>query len=224
MKRITWAVLLLMLGCVPSARAQMGMDVFKRPTFTNTFHPVVGQGAEYETTSMAGGDTKTVTMGMGIVGKESAEGKDGYWMEFVLDQGAGRTLVGKMLLTIEDFQVHRMIMQMPGQGAIEMPINMMGAQKTKVENNMADWQSVGTETITVPAGTFGCDHWKNQKTSGEVWTSEKVSPYGLVKEMSKDHSMVLTKVLSDFPERITGPVQKFDPQMMMQQMQQRQHP
>jgi hypothetical protein len=26
--------------------------------------------------------------------------------------------------------------------------------------------------------------------------------------------------LSDYPERITGPVQKFDPQMMMQQMQQ----
>jgi hypothetical protein len=42
----------------------------------------------------------------------------------------------------------------------------------------------------------------------------------MVKEMSKDHSMVLVKVLSDYPDKITGPVQKFDPMQMMQQMQQ----
>ena len=32
--------------------------------------------------------------------------------------------------------------------------------------------------------------------------------------------MAPIKLLNDYPERITGPVQKFDPQMMMQQMQQ----
>jgi hypothetical protein len=32
--------------------------------------------------------------------------------------------------------------------------------------------------------------------------------------------MVLVKVLSDVPDRITGPVKKFDMQQMMQQMQQ----
>jgi hypothetical protein len=41
----------------------------------------------------------------------------------------------------------------------------------------------------------------------------------MVKQVSKDDTMVLTKVLSDVPDRITGPVSKFDPQMMMQQMQ-----
>jgi hypothetical protein len=80
---------------------------------------------------------------------------------------------------------------------------------------------VGTESITVPAGTFSCEHWKNDKTGGEVWTNEKVTPFGLVKEMSNDHSMVLLKVLNDYPDRITGPVQPFDPQMMMQQQMQR---
>jgi hypothetical protein len=198
----------------------MGVDVFRRPSFTKVFHPVVGKGAEYETASKAGSDTKTRTMAIGIVGKESVNGKEGYWMEFVSTDDGGKTAVGKMLFTADDFQFHRMIMLLPGQGAIEMPFNP-AAQKTKIEETMADWHSVGTETITVPAGTFSCEHWKNDKTSGEAWTSDKISPYGLVKEMSKDHSMVLTKTLSDFPDRITGPVQKFDLQQMMQQMQQR---
>ena len=228
MKRTTWAVLLFLLGCSVPARAQMGMDAFKRPSFTKVFHPVVGKGAEYETASKVGADTRTSTMQMGIVAKESVDGKDGYWMEFVSNQANGKTAMGKMLLTPDDFQFHRMIIQVPGQGAMEMPFNPNAGQRAKMEENMADWHSAGTETITVPAGTFTCDHWKDDKTGGEVWTSDKVTPYGLVKEVSKDHSMVLTKVLSDFPDRINGPVQKFDPQQMMQQMQQQrqqqQHP
>lgn len=95
----------------------MGVDAFKRPSFTKMFHPVVGQGAQYQTTSKAG--TKTMTMG--IVGKESVDGKDGYWMEFVTDE-KGQTMVGKSLMTGADFQSHRMIVQMPGRPAMEMPM------------------------------------------------------------------------------------------------------
>jgi hypothetical protein len=42
----------------------------------------------------------------------------------------------------------------------------------------------------------------------------------MVKEQSKDHSMVLEKGLDDYADKITGPVQKFDPMMMMQQQMQ----
>jgi hypothetical protein len=220
MKRMKWAVMLLLWACVMPARAQMGMDMFKRPSFTKMFHPVVGKGAEYETTSKTGSDSKVRTMDMGIVGKESVDGKDGYWMEMLMSEPGGKTILGKMLMTPDDFQFHKMIFQMPGKGAMEMPFNPTAAQKTKLEENMQDWHSAGTESVTVPAGTFACEHWKNDKTGGEVWASDKISPFGLVKEMNKDHSMVLIKVLDDYPERITGPVQKFDPQMMMQQMQQ----
>jgi hypothetical protein len=220
MKRMTWAVPLLMLGFASPAGAQMGMDLFRKPSFTKVFHPVIGKGAQYETTTTGGADSKTRTMEMGIVGKESVEGKDGYWMEFVSVDDKGQKIVGKMLMTIDDFQFHRMIVQPPGQGAMEMPINANTLRKDKMAEAMEDWHSVGTETITVPAGTFSCEHWKNDKTGGQVWTSDKITPYGMVKEASKDHSMVLVKVLSDYPDRISGPVQKFDPQMMMQQMQQ----
>ncbi|MGB2664913.1 MAG: hypothetical protein WAK48_12975 [Candidatus Acidiferrum sp.] len=222
MKGMKWAVMLLLWACVMPARAQMGMDMFKRPSFTKMFHPVVGKGAEYETTSKTGSDSKVRTMDMGIVGKESVDGKEGYWMEMMMSEPGGRTILGKMLMTPDDFQFHKMIFQMPGKGAMEMPFNPTAAPRTKLEENMQDWHSAGTESVTVPAGTFDCEHWKNDKTGGEVWVSDKISPFGLVKEMNNDHSMVLMKVLNDYPERITGPVQKFDPQMMMQQMQQRQ--
>ncbi|MGB7435850.1 MAG: hypothetical protein WBR26_14390 [Candidatus Acidiferrum sp.] len=224
MKRMLWAMALFVFVFAPPLRAQMGMDLFKRPSLTKFFHPVVGKGAEYQTVTATGSNTRTRTMQMGIVGKESVDGKDGYWMEFV-SNGEGSSMIGKSLMTVDDFQFHRIIFMMPGKGAMEMPITPDAAQKNRVQESLQDWHSVGSETITVPAGTFSCDHYKNDKTGGEIWTSDKITPYGLVKEQSKDHSMILVKVLDTFPDQITGPVQKFDPQALMQQMQQqRQHP
>ena len=80
-------------------------------------HPVVGKGAEYETTSRTGSDSKVRTMDMGIVGKESVDGKDGYWMEMMMSDPGGKTILGKMLMTPDDFQFHKMIFQMPGKSA-----------------------------------------------------------------------------------------------------------
>jgi hypothetical protein len=94
-----------------------------------------------------------------------------------------------------------------------------------MNQQLSDWHSVGTDTITVPAGTFSCEHWKNEKDGSEIWTSEKVTPFGMVKQVGKDSTMVLVKVLDNVPDRITGQVKPFDMQQMMQQMQQqRQHP
>ena len=51
MKRLISALLLIAASfCLPySARPQMGMDMFKKPSFTKVFNPVVGKGAEYQT-------------------------------------------------------------------------------------------------------------------------------------------------------------------------------
>jgi hypothetical protein len=217
MKRMVWIALFVTLSFASSAHAQLGMDVFRKPSFTKVFHPVVGQGAEYEMTSKRGQGDKTTKMDMGIVGKDSLDGKDAYWMQMVMNMDNGQTMVAKILMNPGDFQSTRMIMQMPGRPAMEMPLNM--ANRDKSIGSLEDWQSVGTESITVPAGTFSCEHWKNSKNGSEVWTSDKVTPFGMVKETGNDHTMVLTKVLTEFPDRITGPVQKFDPQLMMQQMQ-----
>jgi hypothetical protein len=220
MKRMMGAALLL-LGLVMPVRAQMGMDLFRKPTIAKAFHPVVGKGAEYETTSQRNGGTRTHMMELGVVGKETVNGKDAYWMQFVSSDEKQQNMVGKSLITPDDFEFHRIIVQIPGQGAMEMPMSMTGNNHQQVNEQFNDWHSVGMDTVTVPGGTFSCEHWKNDKTGSEVWTSDKVTPFGMVKQVGKDNSMVLVKILDNVPDRITGPVKPFDVQQMMQQRQPR---
>jgi len=222
MKRcwIGLAVLAVCFLVASSASAQMGMDLFRKPDIAKAFNPVVGKGAQYLSTTDAKGTTRTRTMEMYIVAKESVEGKDGYWMEFVMTDEKNQSSVGKALFTKDDFQFHRMIIQAPGQGAMEMPFNPNAARKEKMEDTINEWHSVGSESITVPAGIFSCEHWRNDKRNSDIWTSDKVTPFGMVKETNPNGGMVLTKVITDAQERITGPVKQFDMQQMMQQMQQ----
>jgi hypothetical protein len=210
----------LSLAATLPANAQMGMDMFKRPAITKVFHPVEGKGAAYLSTDK---DGKTRNSEIFIVGKDSVDGKDGFWMEFVSDDNNGKPMVGKALITLGDFQFHRMIVQPAGQQAMELPggaMSMTNAGKAKVEEFTNDWNSVGTETITVPAGTFSCEHWRNNKNNADSWTSDKITPLGLVKETHSGGGMVLTKALDNATDRITGPVKQFDMQQMIQQMQQ----
>src|SRR2546430_16343948 len=110
---------------------------------------------------------------------------------------------------------------------MKTPTNITPANKKKTEKNIAHCPSVATDATTVPAGNFSCEHWRNDKTHAEVWTSDKVVPFGMVKEISANGStQVLSKLLDNATDRITGPVKQFDMQQMMQQMQQehQQHP
>jgi hypothetical protein len=213
-------VLAICLFVASAASAQMGMDIFKKPDIAKAFNPVVGKGAQYLNTTTSSTAKKSSTMEMSIVGKESFQGKEGFWMEFVMTDEKNQAFVGKALFTTADFQFHRMIMQMPGQGAIEMAFNPTAAHREKTEESLNEWHSVGTESVTVPAGTFSCEHWRNDKSNSDIWTSDKITPVGMVKEVTPNASMVLTKVITDAQDRITGPVRQFDMQQMMQQMQQ----
>ncbi len=118
----------------------------------------------------------------------------------------------------------RMIMQQPGQDPMEMDMTgMMGgrmAQSTPTDiRDRAE--RVGTETVTVPAGTFVCEHYRMKDGSADTWISDKVAPWGLVKSQGKNTSMVLTKVITDAKDHITGTPKKFDPMQMMRGMGQR---
>jgi hypothetical protein len=212
-------VAVLSLAASVPANAQMGMDLFKRPAIAKAFHPVVGKGSVYQDT---GKDSNAHTSEISIVGKESVDGKEAYWMEFVSTESDGKTMVGKTLITPDDMQFHRMIFQQAGQQAMEMPAQMINSHRGTVAESASDWHSVGTESITVPAGTFSCEHWHNDKTKGDIWTSDKVSPFGMVKSVNPSgNTDVLVKILDNATDRITGPVKAFDMQQMMQEMQQR---
>ena len=225
MKRMYWAVVMLALSVVlaGTADAQMGMNLFQRPAIAKFINPVVGKGAQYETVRSNADAGKTQTMEMGVVGKESVDGKDGFWMQIVMTNEKGEPTLAKALISRDDFQFHKMIIQMKGQPAMEMPFNPSANRENRMAESMKEWHLVGNESVTVAAGTFMCEHWKNDKNGSDLWASDKITPFGMVKEVSKSETVTLTKLLTDVPDRITGPVTKFDPQMMMQQMQ-REHP
>jgi hypothetical protein len=212
-----FAVLATLAFAVPLG-AQMGMGP-RTPDLSGVWHPVVGSGGAYETTDR---DGKKSQLEMTIVGKEDVNGKTAYWMEMALasPRSSGEMYV-KSLIAPSDNGVAsiRMVIQQPGQDPMEMDMNMNMMGHRMPQSTPTDIRDkaehVGTETITVPAGTFSCERYRMKDGSSDAWVSDKVAPWGLVKSQGKDSSMVLTKVITDAKDHITGTPKKFDPMQMM---------
>jgi len=191
----------------------------KTPTLSGIWHPVVGAGAAYETTK----DGKKNELEILIVGKEDVDGKPAFWLEMAMtDQRTSQPVYVKTLMSVSDNSIisTRMVMQMPGQPdpmEMDLSTNPMGrGMKQTTPVTIADKaEVVGTESVTVPAGTFSCTHFRMKDGSGDAWVSDKVSPWGLVKSQGKDSSTVLAKIITDAKDHITGTPKKFDMGQMM---------
>ncbi len=188
------------------------------PAIRGIWSPTVGASAVY---SMESKRDKS-EMEVAVVGTEMHQGKSGYWLEMAMKTREGN-VVSKVLMVPNDKSLApaRMIMQMEGQEAMEFPMEMMGRMGPRQEPQSMDFRDdairVGTESITVPAGTFNCEHWKSKDGSADVWIAEKTGPWGLVKSVSKDSTMVLIRATTGATSKIKGPVRKFDMQQMMRQ-------
>jgi hypothetical protein len=199
------------------ATAQMGMHA--GPAMRGIFNPVVGSGGQYEMTTEKG--TK-LEMEIAVVGKESVGGKDGYWFETTFSDPSMGRMVHKTLTVVDgtDTVISRMIMQMGNRPPMEMPTSMMKSSAQKQSADIRERaEDVGSESITTPAGTFTAEHYKMKDGSGDAWVAPKAGPYGLVKFQGKDTSMVLTKVITDAKDKITGTPQPFNPMMFQQDQQ-----
>jgi len=212
------AVLLAVFTMALPLAAQMGMRQ-RMPTLSGVWHPVVGSGASYEMTDSDGMKSQ---LEITIVGNEDVAGKPAYWLEMAMaNPRMGGEMYVKNLMSVSDAGVTstRTIMQMPGQEPMEMDANMnpagRGMRRTSPSDVRNDAEHVGTETITVPGGTFTCEHYRMKDGSSDVWISDKVGPWGLVKSQGKSSSMVLTKVITGAKDHITGTPRKFDPMQMM---------
>jgi hypothetical protein len=221
MKRTILVLLAAAVGTsiAPPTSAQFGMSPIKRPNIANIFRPVVGQGAQYENTDKDGKKTK---MEMYVVGKEMVGSEEGYWMEVGHGQDSqGNLTYGRMLVT-KDFAFHKMVFVMPGSTQpMEMDMDNAKSHRADMEKEVEKWHSVGSETITVPAGTFLCEHWQKDEGKGDAWVSSKISPMSMVKSVDDGRTMVLVKVITDAKTHINGTPVKFDPQMMRQHMQEK---
>ncbi len=189
----------------------------RAPSLSGIWHPVVGTGAAYDMTRPDGAKSQ---IEITIVGKEDVEGKAAYWLEMAMSspRSDGQMYI-KNLMSVSDAGVtsSRTIMQMAGQDPMEMDA-MMGGRRgpPPTPADIRDKaELVGSESITVPAGTFSCQHYRMKDGSADAWISDQVSPWGLVKSQGKDSTMVLTKIITDAKDHITGTPKKFDPKEMM---------
>ncbi len=214
LKRI--AVLFVALAlALPLAAQMFGPRV---PTLSGIWHPVVGNGALYEFTKKDG--TKN-QIEITIVGKEDVDGKTAYWTEMAMtDARTSQPVFAKNLMTVSDTGItsSRVVMQMPGRPPMEMDLTQnpmgRGMQQTQPATIVDKAEAVGTESVTVPGGTFSCTHFRMKDGTGDAWVSDKVGPWGLVKGTG-ENSVVLIKVITDAKDHITGTPQKFDPMQMM---------
>jgi hypothetical protein len=198
--------------------AQMGL-MSRVPTLSGIWRPVAGVGSTYEITR----EDKKSSLEFAVLGKEDMGGKTGYWVEMIMtNPGERGDFIVKVLETVDANTITytRWIMQMPGQQPMEMDANMMNmagqrGHQTQTTDFRDKAELVGTESVTVPAGTFTCEHYRMKDGSGEAWISDKVSPWSLVKMQNSERTTVLAKVTTDVKDRITGTPTKFDPMQMM---------
>jgi len=214
MRQITLAPVVT-LGLAATALAQ-GM-MMQRPHFSGEFNPVVGSGAEYQITTKDGGAQEWT---LAVVGKESVEGADGYWLEMRTEGPQGKMVMKQLLVPHPGGapDIKRMIMQAPGRPPMEMPTGMMAmgmrrGRERPQETEHGLGEKVGSESVTVPAGTFETEHYRYTSQQGETsdaWVSTKVAPYGLIKSTSPNTTMVLEKVLEHETSQIQGEPQKME--------------
>jgi hypothetical protein len=216
------ALVALTLAAGAYAQMQMGMNM-RMPQIGGIWSPVVGGGAAYEIQTK---ETSKTKMEVAIVGTEVVDGKPGYWLETRFqDPRSGGEMYTKVL-TVMDGTVRRtlrVIMQMPDQPPMEMPMEMINRGRQKPDEDLKETSElVGSESVTTPAGTFTCDHYRKKDGSSETWVAQNVPPWGLVKQTGKDGNQLLLKVITNARSHIVGTPVKFDPAEMMRRQMDRQ--
>lgn len=146
------------------------------------------------------------------------------WIELLAETG-GATSNGVRLLARgpADGNVTRLIASMPGFPALEFPLDSgalsLDDEDASVPSGPIDTAAfafgkprlAGRESLTVPLGTFACDHWvvelPGRKERMEVWTTkdERVPFTGAVKMVSPTGTALARKVGTDASARIAVP-------------------
>lgn len=209
MRKMAWVVsIVLTLTLVQLAEAQFGKSA--GPKFYSDFKPVVGGWSEYQMTPKGEPPSK---MKIAVVGKEG----DAYWYETVMEAKREGRVITKILVSgdpSDQKNIKRMIFKSGNEPAMEMPVQMMEQPSTQ-KGQPGKVIDKGTETVKVPAGTFKTQHM--QYHNGEMadsWIYKDISPYGMIKSVSKDFEMVLIGYGTGAKTLITETPQKFEmPQM-----------
>lgn len=184
------------------------------------WNPRVGQGSEYDITT----DNHTKThVSFFITGTEDTRGQTGYWLETGMIFESLGQVYSQTLMNVEAGQLHKSkwIVQLANRPPMQMPEGgLPGGRRASEAQTDSDFRSrgvrVGAESITVPAGTFQCEHWRAKDGSGDVWLSSNVVPYSVVKGLDNEGgSMILTRTVNNAKSHISGKPVPFDPSLLL---------
>ncbi len=193
---------LALAAITPALTAQRGM--FQAPELQGMWNPVAGSGGTYQTQTKSGEKSQ---MDIFLLGKDTVGGKNAYWMEIAMPnpKAPDSSIIIKSLYSFDgtSLETSKVIIQLGGRPPMEMP--MQGSSMRKITPDVrGKGTNVGAESVTTPAGTFACEHWRSED-GNDVWLSSQVPPYGLVKSSSKDGaSLELIKVITGAKDKIVG--------------------
>jgi hypothetical protein len=180
--RAAWLLLLTLLLAVSAVRPQPAPqnsaagfgNPFDNVAIRKYWNPVVGSGAVFEVTQPNG---KKATSEYDILSKETVDGKPAYWLGFAAEGSDFKgKIYGKILVIPDGYQARKLILQLPGTPAMEFPI----APEAQNADTKSTARLVGTESITVPGGTFQCEHWRDADGTN-AWVNAKIAPLRIVK-------------------------------------------
>ncbi len=185
--------LLAVAAAVAAAQESAGPcpEIYPRPS--------VG---DYAAVRFTNADGESMTIRFAVVGAEPVDGRQHYWVEVVsAPPGVGGTVIAQMLVPYYPFEnddIKGYIVKMPGQPALRVPKEMLAAVLERSgpgpgwTERCASAVYLGTEDVTVPAGTFTARRYKAAAgESGEVWIADV--PFGMVKLVEPDGSMELVE-------------------------------
>jgi hypothetical protein len=171
----------------------------------------VGQWAAFDVKGGASGGGK---VRLAIVGSQRQADSTFYWFEIAGTSATDPARNGIMQLLVADLGAHatpRAMIAKPGnQPAMKMPQQMLAMMSQAATQHSTAFaftrhcegaQIVGSETVTVPAGSFATVHVKSD--GGDAWVSKDI-PFAIVKLSSTDGAtMVLVSHGTDAKSSIT---------------------
>jgi len=180
--------------------------------------PSVGQWAEYKGTY----DKKDpITTRYAVVGTEQREGNEYKWVELKMrDEKKQQDIVYQMLVagnTLETGDVQEIVMKSGDSPAMKMGGMMMKMMRGQLAKTSAfhevckEATLVGTEKVTVPAGSFTAKHYHSDKYGTDTWVDPSAA-FPMVKTVGKSHEMELaakgggaTSSITETPQEMGKP-------------------
>ncbi len=153
--------------------------------------PAVGSWVEYDFQAQGQAGRSRIA----VVGTETRGGRELTWYEMSFDAG-GNSAIMKMLAeggfyhAMAEKKIVEMVVKAAGQPAMKFSGAMMERIQSQMSSDPAsdfgkgceDAERVGSESITVPAGTFDAVHYRltSGGSPGDAWIVEGM-PFGMIK-------------------------------------------